>query len=150
MDDSTGPAALAELARSLRQVSQELDRTLATCLGEPSVARWHVLGAVADGAGRSMSQLAEASLLTGASLTRLIDAMINDNLVLRKVDDHDRRRVLVFPTRRGMLTHEVMTRAVEQSGLAVPAPEHDRLVVALADILDRVRLADSAPLSSVG
>ncbi|MBC7304383.1 MAG: MarR family transcriptional regulator [Nocardia sp.] len=146
VDDSIGPAALVGLARSLRQVSQELDRTLAGCVGESSVARCHVLAALADGSGRSMSQLAEASLLTGASLTRLVDGMINDNLVLRKVDDHDRRRVLVMATRRGMLTHEVMTRAVEDSGLAIAAAEHDRLVAALAAVLDRIRLADTAPL----
>ncbi len=96
-----------------------------------------------------MSQLADATLLSGASLTRLIDAMINDNLVLRKVDDNDRRRVLVFPTRRGMLTHEVMTRAVEQSGLAVPSVECERLTGALGEVLTRVRLAESAPIPLV-
>ncbi|WP_188830140.1 MarR family winged helix-turn-helix transcriptional regulator [Nocardia camponoti] len=144
-DSSTGPAALAELARSLRQVSQELDRSLARSVGEASIARFHVLAALSDGVGRSMSQLGDSTLLTGATLTRLVDAMINDNLVLRKVDDEDRRRVLVYPTRRGTLTYEVMTRAIEQSGLTVASAERKRLTDALDAVLDRVRLADSDP-----
>ncbi|GGK60565.1 hypothetical protein GCM10011591_36060 [Nocardia camponoti] len=92
-----------------------------------------------------MSQLGDSTLLTGATLTRLVDAMINDNLVLRKVDDEDRRRVLVYPTRRGTLTYEVMTRAIEQSGLTVASAERKRLTDALDAVLDRVRLADSDP-----
>lgn len=48
-----------------------------------------------------MSALGAITLLPGPSLTRLIDAMIDDNLVHRRVDETDRRRVLVFATRRG-------------------------------------------------
>ncbi|MBH0781513.1 MarR family winged helix-turn-helix transcriptional regulator [Nocardia bovistercoris] len=120
MDDSTAPAAsadLAELARLIRLASQELDRVIAARLGGSSIARWHVLGAVAAADGRSMSQLSEATLLAGASLTRLIDAMIADNLVHRRVDDTDRRRVLVFPTARGLDAHREMTAAIADSGL---------------------------------
>ncbi|WP_054816582.1 MarR family winged helix-turn-helix transcriptional regulator [Nocardia arizonensis] len=117
MDDSTAPAALADLARLLRSASQELDRAIANRLGENTTGRWHVLGAVAGGEGRSMSQLSAATLLTGASLTRLIDAMIADNLVHRRGDDTDRRRVLVFPTTRGLHAHRAMAAALDGSGL---------------------------------
>ncbi|WP_330178716.1 MarR family transcriptional regulator [Nocardia sp. NBC_01503] len=144
MDDSTAPAALAELARLVRLASQELDRAIAACIGESSVGRWHVLTAVADGEGRSMSQLAEATLLTGASLTRLIDAMISDNLVHRRVDDADRRRVLVFPTRRGLVSCQVMTKAVHESGLDLLATGAPRLPKALTALVDHLRAAESA------
>ncbi|MFI9509355.1 MarR family winged helix-turn-helix transcriptional regulator [Nocardia sp. NPDC052566] len=144
MDDSTAPAALEDLARLVRRASQELDRAIAACLGETSVGRWHVLSAVADGNGRSMSQLAEATLCTGASLTRLIDAMISDNLVHRKVDATDRRRVLVFPTRRGKLTHQVMTTALAESDLpALPTDRH-RLTRTLTTLIDRLHESEPA------
>ncbi|MFG1791547.1 MarR family winged helix-turn-helix transcriptional regulator [Nocardia sp. NPDC049149] len=139
MDDSTAPAGLEELARLVRRASQELDRAIAACLGDMSVANWHVLGAVADGVGRPMSHLAEASLLTGASLTRLIDAMISDNLVHRKVDDTDRRRVLVFPTRRGLLAYQVMNRALAERGLDALAADHGRMARSLAAMVDILR-----------
>ncbi|MFB7722994.1 MULTISPECIES: MarR family winged helix-turn-helix transcriptional regulator [unclassified Nocardia] len=144
MDNSTAPAALEELARLVRLAAQELDRAIAACIGENSVGRWHVLAAVADGEGRSMSQLAEATLLTGASLTRLIDAMINDNLVHRRVDDTDRRRVLVFPTRRGLVSYQVMTTAIADSGLDLLASGSPRLPKALTSLIGHIREAESA------
>lgn len=144
VDNSTAPVALAELARLVRLASQELDRAIAAGIGESAVGRWHVLTALVDEGGRSMSQLATATLLTGASLTRLIDAMIADNLVHRKVDDADRRRVLVFPTRRGQLTYQVMTKAIEESGLALLAADHAKLPKALSTLVDQVRDTESA------
>lgn len=139
MDDSTAPAALEELARLVRLASQELDRAIAASIGETSVGRWQVLGALAAGSGRSMSQLAEATLCTGASLTRLIDAMIDDNLVHRKVDDTDRRRVLVFPTRRGLITYRVMTKAISESGLDLLAADRGRLARSLTTLISRIQ-----------
>ncbi|WP_433576457.1 MarR family winged helix-turn-helix transcriptional regulator [Nocardia brasiliensis] len=138
MDDSTAPAALEELARLVRRASQELDRAIANCLGEASVARWHVLATVADGAGHPMSHLAEATLLTGASLTRLIDGMISDNLVHRKVDEVDRRRVLVFPTRRGLVAYQTMNSAVADSGLDALAATKGRLAKSLVTLIGQL------------
>ncbi|GAB3209560.1 MarR family winged helix-turn-helix transcriptional regulator [Nocardia tengchongensis] len=146
MDDSTALAALDDLARLVRRASQELDRAIATCLGESSVGRWHVLEAVAGGAGLSMSQLADATLLNAATLTRLIDAMIADNLVLRKVDDTDRRRVLVFPTRRGQLTRKVMEQTLAASGLAEIGATAASATKALTALVDRVAATEPAPL----
>ncbi len=144
VDDSTAPAALEELARLIRQASQELDRAIATRLGESSVGRWHVLTAVTSGDGRSMSQLAEATLCTGASLTRLIDAMIADNLVLRRVDDTDRRRVLVFPTRRGELAFAAMTEALASSGLDRVAADRGKVTRSLSALVDRLHATEQA------
>ncbi|MEV6770038.1 MarR family transcriptional regulator [Nocardia sp. NPDC051030] len=142
MDDSTALAALEELARQLRRTSQELDRALASCLGETSVARWHVLTAVSGGTGIPMSQIGEATVLSGASLTRLIDAMIADNLVHRKVDATDRRRVLVFPTRRGQLALQVMTRAITENGLDTVA--NPRITRSLTSLVDQVHKVEEA------
>ncbi|MFE6857764.1 MarR family winged helix-turn-helix transcriptional regulator [Nocardia sp. NPDC057668] len=145
MDDSTArstreTAALERLARLVRRASQDLDRSIAACLGESAVARWHVLTTVTGGAGVPMSQLGDATLLSGASLTRLIDAMIADNLVHRKVDDTDRRRVLVFPTRRGQVAYRGMCEAISSSGLGALATDArlDRSLTALVDRLHEV------------
>ncbi|MBL1076648.1 MarR family transcriptional regulator [Nocardia sp. 2] len=145
MDDSTALGALDDLARLVRRASQELDRAIAGCLGETSVGRWHVLHAVAGGAGLSMSQLADATLLNAATLTRLIDAMIADNLVHRKVDDTDRRRVLVFPTRRGVLTHRVMAEALTTGGLTGLAGNAG-LSKSLTALVDRISATEPAAL----
>jgi DNA-binding MarR family transcriptional regulator len=144
VDSSTGADALEELTRLVRQASQELERSISTCLGESSTARWHVLVAVADSAGHPMSEIADATQLTGASLTRLIDAMIADNLVHRKVDDTDRRRVLVFPTKRGLAALQKMTRAVEAGGLDRFADDNGRLARSLSAFLEQLHDAEPA------
>ncbi|WP_169816225.1 MarR family winged helix-turn-helix transcriptional regulator [Nocardia miyunensis] len=146
MEDSTALAGLDELARLLRRVSQELDKTVATCLGEASPGRWHVLNAVSDGQGRSMSQLAEVTQLNAATLTRLIDAMIADNLVHRNVDAADRRRVLVYPTRRGQLTHKVMNQALADSGISSITIGSEQVTQLLTALMDRIRVTDPLPL----
>ncbi len=148
VDDSTALAALDDLTRLVRRASQEMDRAIATCLGESSVSRWHVLNAVAAGEGVSMSQLVDATLLNSATLTRLIDAMIADNLVHRKVDDADRRRVLVFPTRRGQLTRKVMNQALATSGLAdiAATATATSAVKTLTALADRMAATEPAPL----
>ncbi|GAA4397539.1 MarR family winged helix-turn-helix transcriptional regulator [Tsukamurella soli] len=138
MDRSTELGKLSDLARVLRRASHDLDAAIVTCLGDQGVGRWHVLDAIVGESGLAMSQLAEATVLNGASLTRLIDALIADNLVFRKVDDLDRRRVLVFPTRRGVAEHERMSAALVDGGLA-------GLAEASSDITDAVRALTTKP-----
>lgn len=92
---------IEELARLVKSVAFELDRVVTDHLGGLTVRQWHVLAALEGGAGKPMTALAEVTLLPGPSLTRLVDGMVDDNLVLRKADVVDRRRVLVYQTRRG-------------------------------------------------
>ena len=65
-----------------------------------------------------MSELAEFTQLPPASLTRLIDGMVADNLVHRKPDPRDRRGVLVHLTERGLA---LQARLSEQIAAERPA-----------------------------
>jgi len=84
---------IEELARLVKSVAFELDRVVTDHLGGLTVRQWHVLAALEGGAGKPMTALAEVTLLPGPSLTRLVDGMVDDNLVLRKADVVDRRRL---------------------------------------------------------
>ncbi|WP_227983111.1 MarR family winged helix-turn-helix transcriptional regulator [Nocardia spumae] len=139
MDGSSTGDALEEFARLLRRASQELDEAITARLGEQTVARWHVLSALPGGTGLSMSELGELTPLAGASLTRLIDAMVSDNLVLRRVDPLDRRRVLVSRTRRGTLAYQKMQRGLDGSDLDTIARDRARLTVELMALLESLR-----------
>lgn len=90
-----------ELSRRINSLAAQLDSAVATALDGLTVTQWHVLAALEGGVGVSMSELVATTLLPGPSLTRLIDGMVDDNLVHRRPDDLDRRRVVVFATRRG-------------------------------------------------
>jgi DNA-binding MarR family transcriptional regulator len=95
----TGEALVLLLSDVERRITRRLAHVLAHegC----TVERWRVLALLAGGGRHPMTELAEFTQLPPASLTRLIDGMVADNLVHRKTDPGDRRRVLVHLTRRG-------------------------------------------------
>ena len=55
-----------------------------------------------------MSALTDSAVLPPPGVTRLVDGMVADNLVYRKADPGDRRRVLVHITTRGRDLHRVL------------------------------------------
>jgi DNA-binding MarR family transcriptional regulator len=75
---------------------------------------WRVLSLLARRGGQSMSAIAAATLLAPPTLTKRIDAMVADGLVHRRVDDSDRRRVLVLLAPRGRAAHRRLTHLVLQ------------------------------------
>jgi DNA-binding MarR family transcriptional regulator len=109
-------ASVQRLAVLLGRAERDLTLRIGAALGEEgrAVERWHALSLLADGTGHTMAELAEHSLLSPPTLTRLIDAMVADNLVYRKVDERDRRRVLVFATRRGDSLHQRIVALIER------------------------------------
>lgn len=108
-----------------------------------TVEQWRALALLADGKPHSMSELAEFALLSAPSLTRLIDRMAADNLVYRKVDPSDRRRVLVHVSPRGRAHHRRIAERIEAEQAAIAAetdPEHvAQLAALLTDLVARMR-----------
>ena len=78
-----------------------------------SIEQWRALAFLADGQGRTMTDLADYALLPAPSATKLIDRMVADALAYRRPDPADRRRVLVYLTERGTLLHG-RTQAIVQ------------------------------------
>ncbi|GGX59524.1 MarR family winged helix-turn-helix transcriptional regulator [Streptomyces fructofermentans] len=66
-----------------------------------SLDAWRVLGLLSDGRGHPMTAVAEAAFLPPATLTKLVDQLVDQNLVHRRVDPLDRRRILAHLTPRG-------------------------------------------------
>jgi DNA-binding MarR family transcriptional regulator len=68
-----------------------------------------------------MLQLAEAVLVEGPTLTKIIDRMVAESLVSRAPDPGDRRRVMIHMTDRGRMLHRRLsgiTRKQQQALLA--------------------------------
>lgn len=66
-----------------------------------SVGQWRALDYLTFDGPCTMSRLAAATGINGATLTRLIDQLVENALVYRAADDEDRRRVLVHLSGRG-------------------------------------------------
>jgi DNA-binding MarR family transcriptional regulator len=77
-----------------------------------SIEAWRVLELLADGEGHNMTALADHAFLPAPTLTKLIDQLVDQNLVFRRVDPADRRRVLAQLTPRGMRHRQRLSRAV--------------------------------------
>jgi DNA-binding MarR family transcriptional regulator len=62
-----------------------------------------------------MSEVAEYAFLPSPTLTKLVDRLVSNNVVYRRVDVEDRRRVRVFLTARGKSLHRRLSAIVERS-----------------------------------
>jgi DNA-binding MarR family transcriptional regulator len=105
-----------DLALLLRQADRRVTARLSALLAAQgsSVEQWHVLSSLSDGAGRAMSEIGSVVMVPPPSMSKLVDGMVALNLVHRRVDDRDRRRVLVYLTRRGRSLHRELAAVVEQ------------------------------------
>lgn len=138
---SGGELELTQLVSRLEQrLSQRLVRRLAAA--DSSLKEWRVLSCLADRGGRPMSEIARALAAPAPTTTKLVDAMVAENLVYRRSDDEDRRRVLIFLAPRGRKKYEVLAPLVaqEQEELSALADEKDlrELVRLLTQLTDRV------------
>ncbi|MDO0917602.1 MarR family transcriptional regulator [Streptomyces sp. DT2A-34] len=108
------PRRPQDLMQLLTRAERLAARRLQGVLDEDgcSLDAWRVLSLLSDGAGHHMSAVAEAAFLPPATLTKLVDQLVDQNLVYRRVDPLDRRRILAHLTPRGetywrRLSHEV-------------------------------------------
>ena len=98
--------ATMDLMQLLTRAERLLAQRVAAVLAESSVGldAWRVLDRLAAEA-QTMGSLSAALVMPPPSLTRLVDQLVEDNLVYRRTDDLDRRRILVHLTPRGRRLH---------------------------------------------
>lgn len=109
------------LAQLLSQVEWRVARRVEHVLNADGVSleQWRVLSLLADGGGHPMNEIAEYAMVPPPTLTKIIDRMVERNLVYRRLDDADRRRVLVLLARRGRDLHRTLIAKVQQEEQAM-------------------------------
>jgi DNA-binding MarR family transcriptional regulator len=114
-----------DLARLLTLVERSVVQRLGAALKEDNatIDEWRVLSLLGNGDGHPMTEIAEFAMLPPPTLTKVVDRMVSLALVHRRVDEADRRRVLVFVTERGRQALEQWNATVER--------QHDDLATAL-------------------
>ncbi|PSM40711.1 MarR family transcriptional regulator [Streptomyces dioscori] len=112
-----------DLAHLLTRAERLAARLLRGALEEHgcTLDAWRVLSLLSDGEGHPMTAVAEEAFLPPATLTKLVDHLVDQNLVHRRVDPLDRRRILAHLTPRGetywrRVDREVRTRWPARSG----------------------------------
>jgi DNA-binding MarR family transcriptional regulator len=89
-----------------------------------------------------MTAVAEAAFLPPATLTKLVDQLVDQNLVHRRVDPLDRRRILAHLTPRGQTYWRRLDREV-RARCPVLSDGEDELLRGLLERL--VDTLDGAP-----
>jgi MarR family transcriptional regulator, organic hydroperoxide resistance regulator len=134
------PQALASedvvllVTRAERLLSRRLREVLDAHGRSPD--EWRVLSILADGAGHPMTEISELAFLPPGTLTKLVDHLVDENLVYRRIDPVDRRRIRAYITARGRTTHERVTGGIraawDQLSMGYDESGH------LADLLRRL------------
>ncbi|MEX3101756.1 MarR family transcriptional regulator [Streptomyces sp. V2] len=129
-----------DLIRLLTRAERLAARRLQAVLDEEgcSLDAWRVLTLLADDAGHHMSAIAEAAFLPPPTLTKLVDQLVDQNLVHRRVDPHDRRRILVHLTPRGRDHWRRVDRAVRRDWPALGEGDEEMLKALLERLAETV------------
>ncbi|GFJ88078.1 hypothetical protein Prum_017200 [Phytohabitans rumicis] len=71
-----------------------------------------------------------------ATLTKLVDHLVDDNLVYRRIDPIDRRRIRAYLTARGRATHDRIDSAVRAAWSDLGTSDDALLAALLTRLVD--------------
>ena len=100
----------------LTAVERQLTAAVAADLEQAgmTVEQWRVLSCLSHREGRSMSELANLAMLPAPTLTKIVDRLVAGNLVHRRSDPYDRRRVLVLLSPRGRTSRSRLEQVIRR------------------------------------
>ncbi|MEU8241379.1 MarR family transcriptional regulator [Actinoplanes missouriensis] len=126
----------SDLMYLLTRAERLLARRLADILDAErcTTDAWRVVSALADGKGHFMTELSDLASLPPGSLTRLVDQLVEENLVYRRGDDVDRRRIRVHLAARGRRLHERVSQQIS-ARVGELAPD-ERLAPLLEELIE--------------
>ncbi|TNC24419.1 MarR family winged helix-turn-helix transcriptional regulator [Amycolatopsis alkalitolerans] len=131
MNDARRPRDLAHLLSRLER--QVVERQRAALAAENcGVEEWRVIDFLAGG-GHVMNEVAEHAGITSPLLTKLVDRLVANNIVYRRIGLEDRRKVRIFLTTRGKALHRRLAAIVEASQAELLA-DRDRIGGLLEDL----------------
>ena len=129
-----------DLAHLLSQAERRVTERLSAALEAEglTLAQWRVLTLLSDGTGHPMAEAAEFAMLPAPTLTKVIDRMVSLNLVYRRPDLRDRRRVLIYSSARGRRLHQRLVRDLAPAVRVLGNPGDDQDAAELARLLLRI------------
>ncbi len=79
-----------------------------------SLDEWRILDLLNDGQPRAMSSVSDMTSIPPPALTKIVDRMVANNLVYRRIDTVDRRRINIRLTPRGASSHRMLAEALDR------------------------------------
>ncbi|MEV7347157.1 MarR family transcriptional regulator [Streptomyces sp. NPDC093544] len=132
------PRQPQDLAHLLTRAERLAARRLQSVLDEDgcSLDAWRVLALLSDGQGHHMTSIAETAFLPPPTLTKLVDHLVDQNLVHRRVDPLDRRRILAYLTPRGQTYWRRLDREVRAQWPVLSDGDDELLRALLGRLVD--------------
>jgi MarR family transcriptional regulator, organic hydroperoxide resistance regulator len=135
-----GPGAPPSHVDLLREATVGLTARVAEILDEADLTldQWRVLRTLDERGPLSMSDLAGLTRVTGPTLTRIVDRLVERSLLYRNVDAADRRRVVVHAGDRGRALARTLAPRIadaERTGLAALSEPETRTLRRLLERL---------------
>ncbi|RSM60450.1 MarR family transcriptional regulator [Amycolatopsis sp. WAC 01416] len=109
---TAGTSLTGSLTRAARAVAGKVEQVLAK--EGLTLDQWLVLDALSGKGGLAMADLADRTLATAPTLTRVVDKLVTTAQAYREVDAADRRRVLVHLSARGRATYRRVAAKVAE------------------------------------
>ncbi|GAA3682936.1 hypothetical protein GCM10022237_47030 [Nocardioides ginsengisoli] len=93
----------SSLAVQVRRVEADLRQVLQPILDEQGLTmdHWRIIAVIGAEPGLGMSEIATAAVVAAASLTRHVDRLVAQGIVVRRIDPDDRRRAVAALSPRG-------------------------------------------------
>lgn len=111
-----------------RTVTQRLDEALKA--HGSGIDQWRILSLLVEQGGCPMNVVADHALLLAPKLSKLVDRMVSANLVMRRADAQDRRRVLITASPRGrqaLITWDAVAAEVQDQFREILGTDADLL-----------------------
>jgi DNA-binding MarR family transcriptional regulator len=122
-------------------VERQLTAAVAADLQREGVTleQWRVLSSLDGREGRAMNEIASDALVPPPTLTKVVDRLVAANLVHRRSDPLDRRRVLILLTPRGRSLRQRLDRIVQQHHQGLSDVLGESGLGQLTELLGRLR-----------
>ncbi|WP_232666573.1 MarR family winged helix-turn-helix transcriptional regulator [Pseudonocardia sp. TRM90224] len=132
-----------------RKLTQRLDDALKA--HGSGIDQWRILALLVQQGGCPMNVVADHTMMLAPKLSKLVDRMVSANLVLRRADDQDRRRVLIVASERGraaLATWDAASVDVQQQFQAILGPDAGLLDDLLRRLADGLRPDSVSPAAT--
>jgi len=98
----------------VRRYRQMATRALKAAQAGLSVDQWVMLKQIGENSGSSQVDIGNSTVKDAPTTTRIIDQLVNKNLISKQLDPEDRRRYMVFITEKGRALVERLLPVVSE------------------------------------
>lgn len=124
--------------RTTTMVNRTLARNFRNNQLDLNMEQWSVLAALWDNNGATQQQLGEKTYREKASITKLLDKLEQQNMVVRITDKNDKRIKRIYLTRKGKLLEEQANNIVKETYTQASKNISDTEIVVCKKVLDQL------------